>query len=188
MPALPAPGAGLTSEVIIDEARALVAAGESPDWKALRDRIRALGGDQRDALRRLERVGAVHRARASAAPAPVAARPLRAALLKTRTTITGNMDVRRDGAATLAWRAEPKVAAWELRISERPDPRGDHEVRESGELPGEATSVELPLGDAPLRVHLLGRDRGGRLVRRTILSGLTRETWGERWQRRASAS
>ena len=98
------------------------------------------------------------------------------------------MDVRREGAATLAWHAEPKVAAWELRISERSDPRGDYEVRESGDLPGDATSVELPLRDSPLRVHLLGRDRGGRLVRRAIVSGLTRETWGERWQRRASAS
>jgi hypothetical protein len=177
----------VTSEPIIDEARALVAAGKSPDWKALRDRIRALGGDQREALRRLERVGAVHRARGTAAQAPVTAAP-RPPLLKTRATITGNMDVRRDGEARLTWRAEPKVTAWELRISERPDPRGDYEVRESGELPGDATSVELPIGDTPVRVHLLGRDRGGRLVRRTIVSGLTRETWGDRWQRRATAS
>jgi hypothetical protein len=178
----------MTSEVIIDEARALVAAGESPDWKALRDRIRALGGDQRDALKRLERVGAVHRARASTPAAPVTSDAPRAALLKSRATMTGNMDVRRDGGATLVWPREPKVVTWEVRISERSDPRGDYEVRESGELPGEATSMELPLGDSPLRVHLLGRDRGGRLVRRAIVSGLTRETWAERWQRRASAS
>ena len=177
----------MTLDTIIDEARALVAEGKSPDWKALRDRIRALGGDQREALRRLERVGAVHRARAATPPAPSAPAPP-APLLKSRATITGNMDVRRDGETSLAWRAEPKVTAWELRISERPDPRGDYEVRESGELPGEATSVELPIGDVPLRIHLLGRDRGGRLVRRTIVSGLTRETWGDRWQRRASAS
>ena len=177
----------MTSEPIIDEARALVAAGQSPDWKELRDRIRALGGDQRDALRRLERVGAVHRARASA-PAPAVAPAPRLPLFKGRATITGNMDVRRDGDATLAWRAEPKVTAWELRISERPDPRGDYVLRESGELPGAATSVEVPIGEAPVRVHLLGRDRGGRLVRRAIVSGLTRETWGDRWQRRASAS
>jgi hypothetical protein len=178
----------MTSEGIIDEARALVAAGESPDWKVLRDRIRALGGDQREALQRLERVGAVHRARAGAAPAPAAARSLRAPLLKGRATVTGNMDVRRDGDTSLAWRREPKVTSWEIRISERPDPRGDYEVRESGELPGDATSVDVPLGESPIRIHLLGRDRGGRLVRRTIVSGLTRETWGERWQRRATAS
>src|SRR5690348_18130382 len=104
----------MTLEAIIDEARALVAAGKSPDWKDLRDRIRALGGDQRDALRRLERVGAVHRARASAPTASAAPAP-RAPLFKSRATITGNMDVRRDGDVTLAWRTEPKVTAWELR-------------------------------------------------------------------------
>jgi hypothetical protein len=180
----------MNGDAIIDEARATIARGGSPDWKQLRDRIRALGGDQRDALRRLERVGAVHRARSSVAPtAPTAPAPAkRPPLLRSRATITGNMDVRRGDGATLTWTREPKVTAWELRISERPDPRGDYAVRETGELPGEATSLELPLGDVPLRVHLLGRDRGGRLVRRAIVSGLTRDTWRDRWQRRASAS
>ncbi|HEU5362087.1 MAG TPA: hypothetical protein VFU56_02040 [Gaiellaceae bacterium] len=180
----------MSPEEIIDEARAAVAAGRVPDWKALRDRLRALGGDQREALRRLERVGAVQRARASVAPpAPPPAAPARpSALLRSRATVTGNMDVRRGDGTTLTWAREPKVTAWELRISERHDPRGDYEVRETGELAGDATGVELPLGDVPLRVHLLGRDRGGRLVRRAIVSGLTRETWRDRWQRRASAS
>jgi hypothetical protein len=180
----------VSAEAIIEEARAAVAAGRAPDWKALRDRLRALGGDQREALRRLERVGAVHRARTSvaAAPEPAAAPPARPALLRSRATITGNQVVRRGEGTTLTWAREPKVTAWELRISERTDPRGDYEVRETGELAGDATGVELPLGDAPLRVHLLGRDRGGRLVRRAIVSGLTRDTWRDRWQRRASAS
>ena len=184
----------MAADPIIREARALVAAGGTPDWKSLRDRIRALGlsaGDQRDALRRLERVGSVHRARVSVRPAPPAPAPaptpLRQALLRTKPTITGNMDVRRDGHS-LAWRPERAVTAWELRISEKPDPRGDYVLKETGELPGETTRIELPLGDVPLRVHLLGRDRGGRLVRRAILSGVTRETWADRWQRRASAS
>src|SRR5581483_2282638 len=72
-------GGRMTADEIIDTARAVVAAGGSPDWKELRDRIRALGGDQREALRRLERVGAVHRARTSVerrskpAPAPAPA-------------------------------------------------------------------------------------------------------------------
>jgi hypothetical protein len=186
----------VTADPIIREARALVAAGGSPDWKELRDRIRALGlgaGDQRDALLRLERVGAVHRARATVRPKPpepapaVQAPGLRSALLRTKPTITGNMDVRREGEA-LAWRPERAVTAWELRISEKPDPRGDYVLREEGELPGETTRIDLPLSEVPLRVHLLGRDRGGRLVRRTILSGVTRETWRDRWQRRATAS
>ena len=51
-----------------------------------------------------------------------------------------------------------------------------------------AAFVELELGDTPSRVHLLGRGRDGRLVRRAIISALTREGWDERWQRRASAS
>jgi hypothetical protein len=180
----------MSAEAIIDEARAAVAAGRAPDWKALRDRLRALGGDQREALRRLERVGAVHRARTSVAPAPAAPAPAapRPALLRSRATVSGNMDVRRGEGAMLTWAREPKVTAWELRISARPDPRGEYEVRETGELAGDATGVELPLGDTPLRVHLLGRDRGGRLVRRAIVSGLTRETWADRWQRRGSAS
>jgi hypothetical protein len=180
----------MNAEAIIAEARAAVAAGRAPDWKALRDRLRALGGDQREALQRLERVGAVHRARTTVTPAPpqAAAPPRPPALLKGRATITGNMDVRRGEAMMLTWSHEAKVAAWEVRISERPDPRGDYEVRETGELPGDATSMEVPLGETPLRVHLLGRDRGGRPIRRAILSGLSQETWGDRWQRRGSAS
>jgi hypothetical protein len=189
----------VTAEEIIREARALVAAGGTPDWKSLRDRIRALelgAAGQRDALRQLERIGAVHRARATVRPAPAVAEPpavpaapssLRGALLRTKPTITGNMDVRREGDA-LTWRQERAVTAWELRISTKPDPRGDYELKEAGELPGGTTRIELPLGEVPLRVHLLGRDRAGRLVRRTILSGVTRETWADRWQRRASAS
>jgi hypothetical protein len=182
-------------EEIISEARSVVAAGGDPDWKSLRDRVRALrlGPDaQRDALKQLERIGAVQRARSSVKPAaPVSsARPVPPSkrLLQTKPTITGNMDVRRGDGHTLVWNREPSVTVWEARLSERPDPRGDYVVRETAELPGESTAYALPLSEAPLRVHLLGRDRGGRLVRRLILSGITRETWSDRWQRRATAS
>ena len=101
------------------------------------------------------------------------------------------MDVgreRRDDTFVLTWKLEPKVTAWDLHISERPDVRGEYVVREELSLPGGATTLELPLGDAPLRVHLLGRDRGGRLVRRAIVSALTRDGWAVRWERRPSAS
>ena len=111
--------------------------------------------------------------------------------LRTKPTISGNMDVgreRRDDAFVLTWKAEPKVTAWEVRVSERPDSRGEYAVREELSLPGDATSFDLPLGERPLRVHLLGRDRGGRLVRRAIVSALTRDGWATRWERRASAS
>lgn len=184
----------MATEPIIAEARASIAAGDDPDWQRLRNRLRALDltDDERGrALQQLERLAAVHRARRARRTAQPTAAPAaapRRAPLRTRATVTGNMDVRRGDGIALAWRAEPTVAAWEVRISERPDPRGDYELRESGELPGDATATTIPLGDVPVRVHLLGRNRGGRLVRRAIVSGLTRETWAERWERRASAS
>jgi len=181
---------------ILSEARAAVAAGRDPDWHGLRERIRSAGLEGRElseALRRLERVGAVHRARRSAGksvetaqapPAPQPARPL----LRTRPTVSGNMEVRRGRGHVLEWRPLPAVSEWEVRISERPDPRGDYVVREELTLPGTAARLELDLGETPLRVHLLGRARGGRLVQRAIVSALTRAGWETRWERRASAA
>ncbi len=101
------------------------------------------------------------------------------------------MEVRqqRDGERfLLQWETTPAIAGWEVRFSERPDARGDYEVRDTLTLPAQTTSVELPLGDNPLRVHLLGRSRDGRLLRRAVISALTRADWGARWERRASAS
>jgi hypothetical protein len=182
---------------IIEEARKRVASGTNLNTSAFEARIRAAGGDTAPALKQLARIAAVQRARALVAgppkqePAPSAEAPRRPLALRAKPTVTGNMEVRRkqrgDGFV-LEWTSEPKVVAWDVRLSERPDVRGDYIVREERSLPGEATSVDLPLGDSPLRVHLLGRDRGGRLVRRAIVSALTRDGWGERWERRASAS
>jgi hypothetical protein len=197
---------------IFDEARAQVAEGRAPNVDALSARIRAAarqararaGADERavaraeqKALQQLARVVAVHRARGLAArepaPPPPAARPVRrpvGSALRTRPTISGNMEVRkaRDGdAVVLRWDAAA-VTGWEVRFSERPDPRADYALRETLTLPAEATSVELPLGDRPLRVHLLGRRRDGHLVRRAIISGLTVDSWNDRWQRRATAA
>lgn len=179
---------------VLAEARAAVAAGRTPDVDALAARLRAAGPSADDALTTLERIASVARARGTlaepAAPAPVRARPLRAAL-RTRPTLNANMDVRRErreGSFLLAWDAAPAVVGWEVRISERPDLRSEYAVRETRELPAGATSVELPLGDLPLRVHVLGRTRDGRLLRRAVASGLTRDGWDDRWQRRASAA
>ena len=98
------------------------------------------------------------------------------------------MELRREAGFAVAWDAVPSVTTWEVRISERPDVRADYVVRESLQLERGVTRVELPLGDQPVRVHVLGRARDGRLVRRAVVSGLTRDGWGDRWQRRASAS
>ena len=180
---------------IIEEARKRVAGGSTLNASAFEARIRAAGGDTERALKQLARIVSVLRARALIAGPPKhepAPEPLRRPLaLRAKPTISGNMDVRRERRSdgfVLEWTTEPKVVAWDVRVSERPDVRGDYIVREERSLPGDATSLELPLGDSPLRVHLLGRDRGGRLVRRAIVSALTRDGWGERWERRASAS
>jgi hypothetical protein len=182
---------------IIDEARKRVASGKRLDAEAFEGRIRASGGDTERALKQLARIVSVQRARTLVAgppsrePTPPPEPVTRPLALRTKPTITGNMDVRRErrgDAFVLAWTAEPKVVTWDVRFSERPDVRGDYVVREERTLPGPETRLELELGDAPSRVHLLGRGRDGRLVRRAIISALTREGWDERWQRRASAS
>lgn len=182
---------------IIAEARTQVAALQDPS--ALEARIRAVGGDaqaEQRALEQLERVLSVHRSRAlltrqpTPPPSPPPAPSLRAAL-RTRPTISANMEVRQQTEGDrflLAWDTTPAIAGWEVRFSERPDARADYEVRETLTLPADTTAVEVPLGDKPLRVHLLGRSRDGRLLRRAVISALTRGAWGERWERRASAS
>lgn len=200
---------------IVNEARAQVAAGREPTLSALEKRLRAATKRERStgdaernsaidqaesrALEQLERVATVYRARAlltretAPAPAPAAgpSPPSLRSKLKTRPTITGNMDVRRESggdALTLTWETTPAIAGWEVRFSERPDPRGDYVVRETLNLPATATSVDVPLGQHLFRVNILGRSRDGRLLRRALISSLTRETWNERWERRASAS
>ena len=196
----------LTGELasILDEARAAMAAGRDSDGAALAARIREAGRRTpgrgaakavERALQQLEQVLAIRRARARLAappnPPPTLPRPRARAAFRAQPTITGNMDVRRkgsDGAVTLTWDAAPAVTAWDVRFSERPDARSDYVVREEQTLSPTVTSVELALGELPLRVHILGRANDGRLVRRAIVSALTRDNWDDRWQRRASAS
>ena len=181
---------------IINEARAAIADGRQPDARALEARIRAAakrqGSDAERPLKQLERVFAIHRARNAVTREPAAPpAPLRRVAFRARPTITGNMDVRREmrgEAFTLSWDTTPSIREWEVRISGRPDARRDYAVRETLKLPAAETTLQLELGELPLRVHLLGRSRDGRLVGRAVISGLTRESWTERWQRRASAS
>jgi hypothetical protein len=182
---------------ILDAARAEVAAGRDPDEKALEARIRKAGGGAK-ALKQLQRVLTVQRARARLAapptpppPAPAPVRPRGRTAFRAQPTITGNMEVRRsrtEGGVLLGWDTAPAVTGWEVRFSERADARSEYVVSETLTLPGGATSVELALGDLPRRVHLLGRANDGRLVRRAIVSALTVDNWNDRWQRRASAS
>lgn len=173
---------------IIADARRVVARGSRVDAAAFERRIRAVGGEhEADALRRLALVLSVHRARSRFVepppdPAQPAVRPGR--VLATRPTISGALDVRRGSDFVLEWNLARDVASWEVRIAERPDIRRDYVDREERELPGSATELELPLGDNPMRVRIVGRDARGRLVRRAVLTGVTRATWRDRWQRR----
>lgn len=180
---------------ILGQARAGIAAGRTPNWQVLEARIKAVTPTdptlERRALKQLQTLTTLARARARVTPPTPAAPTVRRPALRERPTITGNMEVRRETAGdtfVLRWDASPGVLTWALRLSERTDPRGGYVVREERELPAGATSVELPLGANALRVHLLGRGRGGKLVRRAVMSTLTPESWGERWQRRASAA
>lgn len=186
---------------IVNEARTGIADGRPPNQQTLEASIRVATRRygsldvtaERRALKQLERVLSVHRARAALArpPAPPAVAAPRRKALRARPMLTGNMDVRRKTQGetfVLAWDAAAGVAQWEVRISERPDARRDYAVRETSIREATETTLELPLGERPLRVHLLGRSRDGRLLRRAVISGLTRAGWDERWQRRASAS
>lgn len=172
---------------IIADARRVVARGAAPNQAAFEQRIRAVGGDgEEEALRRLAGVVAIHRARTRLVPPePVAPEPTaRLEPLRTRPAISGSLEVRRAREHVLAWAADPNVTSWQVRIAERPDLRSDYVVRDERELPGTVTEVALAIGEKPMRVHVLGRGRGGRLVRRAVLTGLTRESWNDRWQRR----
>jgi len=180
---------------ILDEARGQVAAGRAPNVEGFEARIaaaaRSAGADGavvERARRELNSIAAVHRARVlvSREPRPAPARRVPTAALRERATITGSLDVRRGDGFRLVWDAVPAVSEWEVRVSERRDARSDYVERASLALAAGETSVELPLGDNPLRVNILGRGRG-RLQRRALISGLTQENWRDRWQRRASA-
>lgn len=198
---------------IINEARATVAAGEELDSEALAERLNAaarqnaaehspeqgeaIAAAERAARSQLERLVGVQKAKkrlgAEQATAPPPA-PLPTALpgrLQTRPTITGNMEVRRGeekGELSLSWNAEAGVSSWEVRFSERPRPGAEYALLETLTLAAETTTVSVPVGERVFRISILGRGRDGRPRSRALISGLTRGSWGTRWERRASAS
>jgi hypothetical protein len=175
---------------ILDEVRAQIARGLEPDVAALEKRVQALDPK---ALPRLRRLLAVHRAkrtlREPPTPAP-APRPRAApAAYRAKPTIAANMAVRaraHDDAVVLEWDAARGVGAWEVRLGERRDARSQYVDRETVQLA--EPRYELDLTDLPLRVSVVGRNPGGRIVQRALISGLTRSNWSQKWQQRASAS
>jgi hypothetical protein len=194
---------------IVAEARGQVAARREPNIAGLEARIataarraRSNGADvaavelaEAEVRRQLQTIASVHRARALVAREQVPSKPgapslRRPIVFRTKPTITGTLDVRREKGQgiRLAWDAVPAVTEWEVRHSERRDQRSDAVESATLVRGGGETSVEVPRGDTPVRVSRIGRGRGGRLQRRALISGLTRSGWDEPWQRRASAS
>jgi hypothetical protein len=180
---------------ILDEARAQIARGDEPDAAALEARIRdvvAPGGG--DALRQLERLLAVARARRAVATAPAPPPPppapkRRAEVYRARPTIAANMAVRaraQGDAVLLEWDAVRGVGEWDVRVADRPDARSPYTDRETRKLT--EPRLELQLSDLPQRVSVTGRTATGRIVQRAVVSGLTTENWRQKWQQRASAS
>ena len=162
-----------------------------PDSAALRARIRAEGGGD-DALAQLERVFAIQRARARLSrevASPAKRGPSLRTALKTKVAVNANMDVRRGEGTTLVW--DPVQGGHRLGGADQRAPRPARRLRRAGDARARAGRDEratVPLGEQPLRVHVLGRTRDGRLLRRAVISGLTADNWRDRWQRRASAS
>jgi hypothetical protein len=180
---------------ILDEVRTRIARREDVDGSELEARIRAVPSDDHaPALAQLRRLLAVHRAKRTLdAPAPAApsqpAPRRRAEVYRAKPTIAANIAVRARAAGdsvVLEWEPQRGVVVWEARVSERPDARDAYTERETLTL--DVPSMELTLGDLPQRVNLVGRNAGGRILHRALISGLTRANWSQRWQQRPSAS
>ena len=176
---------------ILDEARTQIARGEEPDGRALAARIEALPEHER-ALAQLNRLLAVARAKRSlttpAKPAPTP-RPRAREVYRAKPTIAANMSVRAredEGAVVLEWDPIRGVTSWDARIADRPDARSPYTDRATRTL--DRPRLELDLDDLPKRVSITGRNAGGRIVQRAVISGLTTANWRQKWQQRASAS
>ncbi len=188
---------------ILAETRGQVAERRQPDREALVRAVREAAvdpGEADAAIASIDRLLAVHRAYARLAkepqppPAPAAQEPKvprRFEGFRARPTITGTLELRREDAARgvlLRWDAVVAVRSWEVRISTRPDPRGEWVTREALTLPAETTELAVELDDVPVRVNVIGQARDGRPLRRALVSGLTFANRSEKWERRATAS
>ncbi|MEI8105541.1 MAG: hypothetical protein WCH31_06835 [Actinomycetes bacterium] len=207
-------GFSLVKTTVLAEARAAIAAGREPDETSLQARLQGAASKarsdadlaevaeidqaERAAAEQLDRVIGVYRARRRlagdapppATPAPVAPRPSLRSSLRTKPTITGNMDVRRSesDSTALEWDAVAGIADWEIRFSERPRPGAEYVALETLTLPAATTSVAVPIGENVFRINILGRARDGRPKSRALIAGLTKDSWRDRWERKATAS
>ena len=176
---------GLTAGIRAETARYL----RSHPWLAVDGLAPAVAGVEEATLVALKAIVAT--AVPAPAAAPRAARPIRRLALQPSATIVGNMAVRKQPTARgleLAWDAAPQVVEWVVRVSVRPDPRQDYVEGEAETLPASTRSYEVELDDHPRRIQLYGHARGGKIVRRAVISALTSGNSGAQWKRQATAS
>ena len=177
---------GLTAGIKAETARYL----RSQPWLAVDALAPAVAGVEEGTLAALRAIVATAVA-APPTPAPPPARPIRRLALQPSATIVGNMAVRKqptERGLELAWDAAPQVIEWVLRVSVRPDPRQDYVEGEAETLPATTRSYEVELDDHPRRIQLYGHARGGKIVRRAVISALTSGNSGAQWKRQATAS
>jgi hypothetical protein len=187
------------------EARRIGLEGQVPDEAALADGIRAetrrylashpwlADASLTPAVAAAEdgALASLHEIAASAGPPAPTPKVVRRMTLQPAATVVANMALRKsrtDTGIELSWDATGTVVEWTVRISVRPDPRGDYEEIAELSLPGGATTVVVELDDDPRRIQLTGLARGDRAVRRATVSALTRGNSGAQWKRQASAS
>jgi hypothetical protein len=175
---------GLTAGVRAETSRYL----SSQPWLAHPSLEPAVAGVEGATLATLKAI--VEAARPAPTPIP-ASRPIRRLALQPSATIVGNMAVRKkptgDGIE-LSWDAAPNVTGWTIRVSVRPDPRRDYVEGEPVTLPADARGFDVALDELPRRIQLHGLARDGRIVRRAIVSALTRGNSASQWKRQATAS
>ena len=179
--------AGLAAGIRADTARYL----RSQPWLAVDALAPAVAAVEESTLAALHAIVATAVVAAAPSPAPPPARPVRRLALQPSATIVGNMAVRKqptERGLELAWDAAPQVIEWVLRVSVRPDPRQDYVEGEAETLPAGTRSYEVELDEHPRRIQLYGHARGGKIVRRAVISALTSGNSGAQWKRQATAS
>jgi hypothetical protein len=196
---------GRRHALYLREAQRLALEGQVPDEAGLADGIRAetrryleshpwlshaslepvVAATESQAFASLRSIVAAAVAAAAPPPPP----PVRRLALQPAPTFVGNVPVRKrrtPEGVVLEWSRTPNVVSWLIRVSVRPDPRGDYQELEEVTLPGEATSFELELDDLPRRIQLLGSAPSGRTTQRATVSALTRGNSGAQWKRQGS--
>ena len=124
--------------------------------------------------------------------APPAAPPAspRDSLLIARVTISGNLIVERAVAGnelTVSWKLPPAAQQVIVQVEERPDPRSNYALLAQHEL-GSVSSWSLALDERPKRLLVRVEGRGGRVLGRARINGLTAANAASKWQRQATAA